>query len=90
MKSFNVRGRSSLYSVRSNPVEALVSAPKASPSRSSSFTISPSGTRVLPMTLFLRKNLSLRSGTTRDRVRMLLEAGEYLAAHGELAVALRA
>lgn len=39
----------------------------------------------LPMTLFLRKNLSLRSGTTRERVRMLTDAGDYLKAHPELA-----
>lgn len=39
----------------------------------------------LPMTMFLRKNLTLRSGTTRDRVRVLTEAGQYLADHPELA-----
>lgn len=39
----------------------------------------------LPMKEFLRKNLTLRSGVTEDRQRVLREAGDYLAAHGELA-----
>ena len=37
------------------------------------------------MMMILRKNLTLRSGVTTDRVRMLTEAGAYLAAHPELA-----
>jgi L-iditol 2-dehydrogenase len=42
---------------------------------------------VYPMNMltFLRKNLTLRSGVTIDRVRMLREADAYLSAHPELA-----
>jgi threonine dehydrogenase-like Zn-dependent dehydrogenase len=39
----------------------------------------------LPMRLFLRKNLTLYSGVTLDHRRVLAAAGEWLAAHPELA-----
>lgn len=39
----------------------------------------------LPMRLFLRKNLTLRSGVTLDRRRVLAAAERYLAGHPELA-----
>ena len=38
----------------------------------------------LPMSVFLRKNLGLRSGTTMERTRVLSEAGTYLQQHPEL------
>ena len=49
IRSSVVCGRSSLYTVWSKPVDALVSAPKDRPLRSRILTISPSGTLVEPL-----------------------------------------
>ncbi|GAA4482067.1 zinc-binding dehydrogenase [Rhodococcus olei] len=48
------------------------------------FGLPDDATYPFPMMTFLRKNLTLVSGVTRDRRRALIGAGSYLAAHRDL------